>query len=198
MEDQRSIIMAAARKRFAYYGLEKTTMNEIAGDIGISKAALYYYFTDKEQLFVAVVEGEIDEFRSVIGALIERPSRASYKLKKYVQLRGELLVRLLNLAKVERVDPVEMFKPIYTRLRDHAMSVELDLIARILSLGVNEKEFCKLEVTDCSEVFLKSLMGLRSSVLLSGSVQPQHGLATVERQTAFFLELFLRAIQKPV
>ncbi|HEY4784669.1 MAG TPA: helix-turn-helix domain-containing protein, partial [Bacteroidales bacterium] len=47
------VILKAAQKRFGLYGLEKTTMKEIASDMGMSKAALYYYFPDKEGLFKA-------------------------------------------------------------------------------------------------------------------------------------------------
>jgi AcrR family transcriptional regulator len=47
MEDSKvTSIIEAARKRFSHYGLTKTTMNEIAADIGMSKASLYYYFPD--------------------------------------------------------------------------------------------------------------------------------------------------------
>lgn len=55
MENQdkkRILIIEAALKRFAHYGLSKTTMTEIAKDISFSKALLYYYFPDKLSLYV--------------------------------------------------------------------------------------------------------------------------------------------------
>ena len=52
MEDSKvSVIKKAARKRFRHYGLTKTTMNDIAADIGMSKASLYYYFLIKKICF---------------------------------------------------------------------------------------------------------------------------------------------------
>lgn len=50
------IILNAAQKRFGHYGLCKTTMNEIAADVGMGKASLYYYFPDKEAVFQAVIK----------------------------------------------------------------------------------------------------------------------------------------------
>lgn len=47
-------IIEAALKRFSHFGISKTTMNEIADDLNISKAALYYYFPDKNSLFLEV------------------------------------------------------------------------------------------------------------------------------------------------
>jgi AcrR family transcriptional regulator len=52
---KREKILDAAHERFLHYGYSKTTMNEIAGDISMSKALLYYYFPDKSELYVAVM-----------------------------------------------------------------------------------------------------------------------------------------------
>jgi TetR/AcrR family transcriptional regulator len=43
-------IIEAALNRFMHFGIPKTTMNEIADDLSISKALLYYYFPDKSSL----------------------------------------------------------------------------------------------------------------------------------------------------
>jgi len=48
-------ILEAAHQRFLHYGYSKTTMNEIAGDLSMSKALLYYYFPDKSELYLAVM-----------------------------------------------------------------------------------------------------------------------------------------------
>src|SRR5690606_37809940 len=118
MDDSKvSAIIEAARKRFAHYGLSKTTMNEVAADIGMSKAALYYYFPDKERIFIAVVQQEIAEFVKTVEQLIERPSKPSFKLKKFVVLRNQMLSRLVNLGKIENPAPEDYFNPIFNELR---------------------------------------------------------------------------------
>ncbi|MBB1643791.1 TetR/AcrR family transcriptional regulator [Sphingobacterium sp. UME9] len=48
MEDRKDQIIHAAIRRFMHYGFSKTTMNEIAEDIKITKANLYYYYSEKE------------------------------------------------------------------------------------------------------------------------------------------------------
>ncbi|QEC74862.1 TetR/AcrR family transcriptional regulator [Mucilaginibacter ginsenosidivorax] len=52
---KREKILEASYERFLHYGYSKTTMNEIAGDLSMSKALLYYYFPDKSQLYMAVM-----------------------------------------------------------------------------------------------------------------------------------------------
>src|SRR5688500_8991166 len=110
-------ILEAARKRFAHYGLGKTTMNDIASDIGMSKASLYYYFTDKETIFAAVVGRDMAEFVTAIEQIIERPSKASFKLKKHVSLRNKLLMQLFNLGRIENPNPTDLFNPIFDELK---------------------------------------------------------------------------------
>jgi AcrR family transcriptional regulator len=52
---KREKILEASYQRFLHYGYSKTTMNEIAGDLSLSKALLYYYFPDKSELYLAVM-----------------------------------------------------------------------------------------------------------------------------------------------
>jgi AcrR family transcriptional regulator len=52
---KREKILEASYQRFLHYGYSKTTMNEIAGYLSLSKALLYYYFPDKSQLYIAVM-----------------------------------------------------------------------------------------------------------------------------------------------
>jgi AcrR family transcriptional regulator len=55
-------ILEAAYQRFLHYGYSKTTMSEIAGDLCMSKALLYYYFPDKSQLYVDVMRKVADDY----------------------------------------------------------------------------------------------------------------------------------------
>ncbi len=52
---KREKILEASYQRFLHYGYSKTTMNEIAGDLSMSKALLYYYFPDKSELYMSVI-----------------------------------------------------------------------------------------------------------------------------------------------
>ncbi len=58
-------ILEAAYSRFLHYGYSKTTMNEIAGDLAMSKALLYYYFPDKSQLYTDVMRRLANEYISL-------------------------------------------------------------------------------------------------------------------------------------
>lgn len=55
-ERTRGQILRAARHAFARYGLDGARVDSIARDAGANKRMIYYYFTDKERLFLATLE----------------------------------------------------------------------------------------------------------------------------------------------
>ncbi|MBB0245647.1 TetR family transcriptional regulator [Streptomyces alkaliphilus] len=62
--DTRQRIRDVALRLFAAHGYEKTSLREIAEEIGVTKAALYYHFKTKEDILVAIHDdftGPIDE-----------------------------------------------------------------------------------------------------------------------------------------
>lgn len=59
--ETRRQILRAALKHFANAGYAATSVQQIVGDAGVSKPALYYYFGDKAGLFEALVNEALDE-----------------------------------------------------------------------------------------------------------------------------------------
>ena len=58
--DTRERIQAAARELFAKQGVQKTSLQEIADKLGITKPALYYHFASREDLLRSIVQPLID------------------------------------------------------------------------------------------------------------------------------------------
>ena len=55
-EQRKQSILDGALQVFNKYGIEKTTMDEIANSSGFGKATLYYYFSSKDEVFIAIME----------------------------------------------------------------------------------------------------------------------------------------------
>jgi AcrR family transcriptional regulator len=55
---KRRQVVEGARSVFLSRGFDAASMNDIARAAGVSKGTLYVYFTNKEQLFAAIVERE--------------------------------------------------------------------------------------------------------------------------------------------
>jgi AcrR family transcriptional regulator len=54
-EQARERIIQQALKAFSERGYYRTRMTDIAGDLGVSKGAIYQYFESKEQLFIEAI-----------------------------------------------------------------------------------------------------------------------------------------------
>ncbi len=54
-EETREAIIKSAEKEFCTLGFEKASLRRICANAGVTTGALYFFFTDKEQLFESVV-----------------------------------------------------------------------------------------------------------------------------------------------
>ena len=64
--DLREEILLAAKHLFIEQGYHGLSMRQIAEAVGVSKAAIYYHFRDKEELFLAILEIYLDEIEAIL------------------------------------------------------------------------------------------------------------------------------------
>jgi AcrR family transcriptional regulator len=118
--DSRAAILEAAKLLFMQEGFRGISMRQIAEAVGVTKAALYYHFKDKEELFVAIVEqylvamsGLIDEVaaghqdtRGQIGDLVRRILAQPPEQRSIIRLASQ---ELSNISPENRARFLEMY-----------------------------------------------------------------------------------------
>ena len=161
---KQQIIIDAARDRFAHFGFSKVTMDEIASDVELGKASLYYYFPTKEELFKAVITLEQDELKNDIELILQAKKPASQKLHEYVKLRMKFFQDLINLGTLSIYSYFDS-KSVYEKLFLDFEKIELVLIKKIIVEGINSKEFNPDLSDEIAVVFLHILQGLRCRIL---------------------------------
>jgi AcrR family transcriptional regulator len=60
-ERTRRALLTAAVQRFAADGYQRTSVSDVARDVGVTPAAVYAYFPSKEALFAAAVNADAEE-----------------------------------------------------------------------------------------------------------------------------------------
>ncbi len=65
-------VLQSASKLIVHYGFDKTTMNDIAREAGVSKGALYLEWPGKDQLFDALINFEMQRLLQDLRLRIER------------------------------------------------------------------------------------------------------------------------------
>jgi AcrR family transcriptional regulator len=72
----RQRILDTAGRLFAEQGYEGTTLQQIADRMGVTKAAVYYYFHTKAEIFSAIVVPEFKAMNELLDAAETKRSRA--------------------------------------------------------------------------------------------------------------------------
>ena len=89
-DDKRRAILDRSAELFSEYGYDRASMNKIAAACGVSKANLYHYYKDKEELLFDVIRFHLEEL--LRGGRSRRPMP---DLAPDVRLR-ELVAALLE------------------------------------------------------------------------------------------------------
>jgi AcrR family transcriptional regulator len=157
-------IIEVAQTLFGLYGLEKVSMLEIANELNLSKASLYYYFPDKRSLYQSVLEKEQNEFISRISEIIRKIQEPDIMLKEYARLRLEYFSRLLNLSRL-RLEVYSDIKPVFRENLRIFKEREKELVKDILNKGLSTGIFSTDDTDKTASLFLDLLKGLRVSVI---------------------------------
>ena len=82
-KQKREEIISTAEKLFFSKGYDDVSMNDIAKDVGMSKATLYLYFDNKDSLFFAVVLRGAEIMKSLIEKEMENVEKGIDKVFAY-------------------------------------------------------------------------------------------------------------------
>lgn len=78
---KREAILNAAKQRLRKYGIQKTTMQEIAKDAGIAVGTLYLYFKNKDEILVASAKAFTEQHKLEIEEILNSAKSPPEKLK---------------------------------------------------------------------------------------------------------------------
>jgi len=82
--DLRAQIMLTAKRLFIQHGYHGLAMRQISEALGVSKAALYYHFKDKEELFLAILEAYLDEMEAALDGILAEPVDCTEKIRHFI------------------------------------------------------------------------------------------------------------------
>ncbi len=136
----RQLLVDVARQLFAKQGFEGTTMNDIAEASGKGRRTLYTYFKSKDEVYSAVIDGELMRISSTFLAVARKQLPPLEKLVElifaHLSLIKEAVARNGNLR-------AEFFRNIWQveRVRKRYDKKEHDIIAKTLEEGMQAGVF---------------------------------------------------------
>lgn len=155
----RELLVDVARQLFARIGVENTTMNDIAVASNKGRRTLYTYFKSKNEVYLAVVESELQNLIKTLEEVSNRNLRPDDKLAAFIFTRLEAVKETVYRNGTLRAD---FFRDIWRVevVRKKFDRREMELIRRILTDGNEQGVFDINDVESMVLVLHYSLKGL--------------------------------------
>ena len=163
-DKKRTQILEAATRRFAHFGLTKTTMSEIANDLSFSKALLYYYFPDKNALYAAVLEHVMTRSFEELEGELASITDSQQAMMRMLDKRIEFITKYYTLLE-HSVSAVQQVPDEMTHVLEDSKQQEVTLIRNVLQKGVESGQLAVDDLQETAEIILFALVGMRFSIL---------------------------------
>lgn len=153
-------IIEAALKRFSHFGINKTTMSEIAEDIAVSKANLYYYFPDKTALVIEVIKHLIAEGMQAYNEILNQSMSVLEMLIRFLKIRRDFFEKhyLLHITLGFADSHLNMEE--LEALREYAETKELEILHKTFKKGIDTLELVTFDVKIISQMYFTILKGI--------------------------------------
>ena len=142
----RAKLVDVARQLFAKNGVDNTTMNDIAVASTKGRRTLYTYFKSKEDIYIAVVESELDKLSEALDKVASENIAPDVKILKLIETHLDAIKLIVRRNGSLRAS---FFRDIWRveRVRRNFNLHEIFLFRQVLIEG-NEKGIFEVENVD--------------------------------------------------
>ena len=136
----REILVDVARQLFAKMGVGKTTMNDIAQASRKGRRTLYTYFKSKNDIYLAVIESELEQLQQSLFRVGEKELEPVEKLKSFIFTRLDAVKEAVRRNGNLQADFFQDVSRV-EKVRKKFDLKEIQIIKKILHEGVQKKIF---------------------------------------------------------
>ena len=151
------VIIQAAIRLFARYGIRKTTMEDIARAAGIAKGTIYLHFKNKDDVLAVAMERICKDMYRALEAAVERESTLAGKLKSFILERLRFPAAQIELygATVDTHMELELYthtNPMLISVVDDYHRAERSIIEGLLQSGIDKGQWTikDIRLTACT------------------------------------------------
>jgi AcrR family transcriptional regulator len=180
-------LLAAAIELFVERGFASTRLEDVARRAGVSKGTLYLYYTNKEDLFKAVVRQSILPMIGEAETSVAEFDGHSADLLRHIILSWWRRIGSTNASGISKLILAESdnFPELARFYREEVMTRRVRMISNMLERGVLRGEFRVVDIPQTAQVLMAPLLMLSTW---------KHTIAPCERcdlQPEAFLDAFL-------
>jgi len=149
--DKEQKIFQAALSLFAHYGYRKTTVEDVAVKVGMTKSNIYFYVKNKRELYEKSVSHALEKWRSTIEEELDSAADAKEKFAiastraiEYLEGHRELRALLIKDPDIFTLSPSE---DRFYEVNQRAMQ----MLKNVIQQGIDEGIFYPVDVDHVSE-----------------------------------------------
>ena len=159
MSNTKNMLIEVARKLFAENGKKNVTMNDIAEASKKGRRTLYTYFNNKEEIYKAVIDKELDSILEKLTVVSAQKTEPDIKLTNHILTHLDALKDVVTRNGSLRAD---FFHDIYEveRKRKKIDIKEIALIRSIISEGIEKNIFKRMDPELSSIIIFYAIKGL--------------------------------------
>ena len=160
-EKKTKLILDVAIKLFTEKGFAGSTMDEVAKTAGISKGLSYFYFKNKEDLYMAVTKKAFDELKGIFRDIIRQKSKSG--LQMLTDLASDYIKftqanRMYNDAILNFLGIMQLYNEENGRINIHPLILESEHFQKLLDIH-----------HDCGKLGIQMV----SQGIKDGSIRPE-------------------------
>jgi AcrR family transcriptional regulator len=189
-DDTRARIMETAEALFRRLGFAKTTVADIAAELGMSPANVYRFFTSKGAIVEAICKRCLSEVEEKAWKVARSKASAAERMERLIL---EILAyHKENFVSEQRVNElvVAAIEASWDAIRAHKQSMQ-NVTELILRDGIAAGEFEALEPRETAELIMRSVVAFTHPLLIGQCVEEGEDVEAEARASIRFL---LRAI----
>ncbi|MCW9023912.1 MAG: TetR/AcrR family transcriptional regulator [Gammaproteobacteria bacterium] len=190
-EETRENILQAAEERFQTYGYNKTTMIEIASDVGMSAANLYRYYTNKQDIAAACAQQCIGSQIEMLRAAVQQTGLSA--AEKLHQCTQEML-RYTHETTSQQPKLNELVNVIVSDRQDivhNKIQQSCALLAEVLAQGNDSGEFAVDDVNKTAHTVYNALKLFHVPIFMS-----LYDLETLQQKARDVVDLLILGLAK--
>lgn len=154
-------LVDVARQLFAKMGVENTTMNDIALASKKGRRTLYTYFKSKEDIYMAVVESELDILSDMMEKVMEKDISPDAKLMEMIYTHLDAVKEVVYRNGTLRAN---FFRDIWRveKVRKRFDANEMELFRKVLQEGMDKGIFHVDDLAMTAEIVHYSVKGIEA------------------------------------